>query len=725
MLNEQMGLQYINSNKYLLITGYDIREDMISFLKNYSKECTEDTKFINSIVSTPTFDEVNLIMSLLYNNDLNLVTTNYASLKYVVDTIFRVYKADFRNKLLEILLSLFKQLRVIPTVTDVCFKNAFVRVLKALDSVFDKVLAQLNCGEKVNLLFVGKINKYDMLSFDVLYKLGATLVLIDFYTKAETFYKPLYELLSGNIKQLQGIEDICSRLPDSIIENTSWVQLNQKNTLEDCLMTVYKDNIKRIDEKIKVVNLGFSGVLDKEIYLQLVNKFYLEHSYDILLIDNTFKMPTYDEISEYRINYADKDLEYILKEFNCFKYTTIPKCVNYALNKVLSKKVYNSETHKNNEQMVLSIWVLRICKNFFAKELNIVKVPIIVLWNKNIEKMSELVQVLSELPIDIIHFCPNKLNELSTSQIAYYDLGLSNMDILDFPKTLKDVTKVETVAYKAQEEIRTALSQEVGIFRMKQFKDLNSVMLKTTYEEMNILWSQQAKFRPSFSISGDVVLVPSIFAKIEGVEDDVVNYLSLIKDKKSKNALFISKFPFIQSVNTNDYRYGFIKQIVYNGAVDLKRYMQSEFYSYSLYSDETQQFIMNRIQNFLSLEWCSKLKSKDIFIVLYVLLNMSQELLQLIHTFDFTGDIPKVVIFNSDSMSLSFEECTLIMFLKSIGFDIAVYVPTGYKIIEQYIDSKWFNSMVIGKYDFSLSVSDIENASVAKPKKSFFSSLFG
>lgn len=720
-----MLYEHVNLNKYLLITGYNVKDDIVSFLKKYSKECTDETKFINSIVTPPTFDEVNLIMSLLYNNDLNLVTENYASLKYVVDTVFRIYNADFRNKLLDILFNLFRQVRVISNVTDTCFKNIFVRVLKALDSVFDKILFQLNCGKNVNLLFVGKINKYDMLSFDVLYKLGVTIVLIDFESKPETFYKPLYELLSGDIKQLQGIEDICCSFTDSIIENTSWVQLNQKDTLENCLNTVYKDNIKRIDKKIKVVNLGFSGVLDREAYLQLVNNFYLVHLSDILLIDNTFKTPSYDEISEYKINYANKDLEYILNEFNCFKDTTIPKCANYVLNNILSKKVYNSETQKKNEQMVLSIWVLRICKNFFAKELNITKIPIIVLWNKNIEKMAELVKILAQLPIDIIHFCPNKLYELSTSQIAYYDLGLSNMDILDFPKTLKDITKVETIAYKAQKEIQTALSQEVGFFRMKQFKDLNSVMLKTTYEEMNILWNQQAKFRPSFSVSGDVVLVPSIFAKIEGVEDDNVNYLSLIRDKKSKNTLFISQFPFIQSVNTNDCRYGFIKQIVYNGAVDLKRYMQSEFYSYSLYSDETQQFIMNRIQNFLSLEWCSKLKLKDIFTVLYILLNMSQEVLQLIHTFDFTCDIPKVVIFNSDSMSLSFEECTLIMFLKSIGFDIAVYVPTGYKIIEQYIDSKLFNTMVIGKYNFSLSINDIENASVAKPKKSFFSSLFG
>lgn len=720
-----MPYEHVNLNKYLLITGYNVKDDIVSFLKKYSKECTDETKFINSIVTPPTFDEVNLIMSLLYNNDLNLVTENYASLKYVVDTVFRIYNADFRNKLLDILFNLFRQVRVIPNVTDTCFKNIFVRVLKALDSVFDKILFQLNCGKNVNLLFVGKINKYDMLSFDVLYKLGVTIVLIDFESKPETFYKPLYELLSGDIKQLQGIEDICCSFTDSIIENTSWVQLNQKDTLENCLNTVYKDNIKRIDKKIKVVNLGFSGVLDREAYLQLVNNFYLVHLSDILLIDNTFKTPSYDEISEYKINYANKDLEYILNEFNCFKDTTIPKCANYVLNNILSKKVYNSETQKKNEQMVLSIWVLRICKNFFAKELNITKIPIIVLWNKNIEKMAELVKILAQLPIDIIHFCPNKLYELSTSQIAYYDLGLSNMDILDFPKTLKDITKVETIAYKAQKEIQTALSQEVGFFRMKQFKDLNSVMLKTTYEEMNILWNQQAKFRPSFSVSGDVVLVPSIFAKIEGVEDDNVNYLSLIRDKKSKNTLFISQFPFIQSVNTNDCRYGFIKQIVYNGAVDLKRYMQSEFYSYSLYSDETQQFIMNRIQNFLSLEWCSKLKLKDIFTVLYILLNMSQEVLQLIHTFDFTCDIPKVVIFNSDSMSLSFEECTLIMFLKSIGFDIAVYVPTGYKIIEQYIDSKWFNTIVIGKYNFSLSINNIENAPVAKSKKSFFSGLFG
>lgn len=727
MLNEQVALQCKNTRTYLRIVGYDKnKDDIVSFLRTYSKMCSDETKFINYTISTPTFDEVDLIMNLLYNKDINLVTTNFASLKYVVDTIFKMYKADLRDKLLSKLFLKFQKINSLPNMSSTSFKNVFVRVLKALDSDFNKVLELLNSGNSVNILFIGKVNKYDLLILDILYSLGINIVLVDFQYKQDVLITPLYTLYDGVCKELSDIENICTNTPDSIIENTSWVKLNKKDTLVNCLNMIYQNNIKRINEKIKVVNIGFSGVLDKNDYLLQLNSFYLEHSYELLLIDNNYSMPTYDELTEYKLNYVDKGLDIVLKEFNCFKYTSIPVCMEAALKRVLYRKVYKSETQKANDEMVLSIWVLRICKLFFAKELEVQKVPIIILWNKLSDKISQLIQILAELPIDIIHFCPNKLNELGNTQIAYYDLGISNMEILEFPKTLKSVTKVETVAYKAQEEIRDVLAHDIGIFRMKQFKSLNSIVLKTTYEEMNILWGQQAKFRPSFSIKGDVVVLPNIFAKVEGVEDDINDYLHFIKEKKgSNNTVFISQFPFVSTVNVNDYKYGFIKQIVYNGAVDLKRYMQSEFYAYSLYSDETQQFIMNRLQNFLSLEWCSTFSSKQIFVVLYVLLNMPDVILQLIHTFDFSGEIPKLVLFNSTKNPLSFEESVLLMFLNSIGFDIVVYVPTGYKILEQYIDSKYFNTLSIGKYNFNLTVDDVDRVSmIQKPKKGFFSSLF-
>ena len=102
----------------------------------------------------------------------------------------------------------------------------------------------------------------------------------------------------------------------------------------------------------------------------------------------------------------------------------------------------------------------------------------------------------------------------------------------------------------------------------------------------------------------------------------------------------------------------------------------------------------------------------------------------MIHNFDFTGDIPKVIIYNGGTKPCSLSDCILIMFLKLVGFDILVYAPTGYRVIEQYIGNKWFNEITIGLYDFNLeditfnSFSSIQRNS-NQNKKGFFKKLFG
>ena len=60
---------------------------------------------------------------------------------------------------------------------------------------------------------------------------------------------------------------------------------------------------------------------------------------------------------------------------------------------------------------------------------------------------------------------------------------------------------------------------DAGIFRDFQFPNSQTVTLKTTLEEIGILWKQEARFRQGFETSGNLVTVPNIFAKISGVKD--------------------------------------------------------------------------------------------------------------------------------------------------------------------------------------------------------------
>ena len=76
-----------------------------------------------------------------------------------------------------------------------------------------------------------------------------------------------------------------------------------------------------------------------------------------------------------------------------------------------------------------------------------------------------------------------------------------------------------------RDSLNTVLYQDTGLYRNKQFKKAIPMQLKTTYEEIAILWDQEAKFRPGFDALGDRVMVPVICAKVSGVPgSDVYAY---------------------------------------------------------------------------------------------------------------------------------------------------------------------------------------------------------
>jgi hypothetical protein len=42
------------------------------------------------------------------------------------------------------------------------------------------------------------------------------------------------------------------------------------------------------------------------------------------------------------------------------------------------------------------------------------------------------------------------------------------------------------------------------------------------------------------------------------------------------------------------------------------------------------------------------------------------------------------------------------MFLSLIGFDVVIFTPTGYRVVEHCINSNLFNEITVGQFDFNL-----------------------
>ena len=93
--------------------------------------------------------------------------------------------------------------------------------------------------------------------------------------------------------------------------------------------------------------------------------------------------------------------------------------------------------------------------------------------------------------------------------------------------------------------------------------------------------------------------------------------------------------------------------------------------------------------------------------MLSVLLTLDKELLRLLQSFDFTRAIPKLLIVDASETMFSLEECVLLAFLNLVGFDIAVFTPTGYRNLETHIRSDSFDTLTVGPFCYDLTVPDL------------------
>ncbi|HAG42705.1 MAG TPA: hypothetical protein DCL31_04170 [Clostridium sp.] len=105
--------------------------------------------------------------------------------------------------------------------------------------------------------------------------------------------------------------------------------------------------------------------------------------------------------------------------------------------------------------------------------------------------------------------------------------------------------------------------------------------------------------------------------------------------------------------------------------------------------------------------------------IIMTALNISDDILKLIETFDYTSYIPKVIIYDNTKNFLSEEDIITLAYLNIIGMDIAVFTPTNYKNIEILLKENVFKSHNLPSVRINLSMPNLE-----KKRDSFISKLF-
>lgn len=507
-----------------------------------------------------------------------------------------------------------------------------------------------------------------------------------------------------------------------------------EDVIKDRKTRVIKDGgVYSENGEIPVYSAALVGFEDETVYTNMLVKFkesFAGLKKQLIFIEKTLENPNADEVralGSVTRNSTAEMIDALAMQINLKGDSTRTALAQKALREMLNELNTGNQTVVLNYGNKFITWLYR-CTQARKYAVQYEDIPVILYYGDISQSEMYFLNFMTQCGFDTIYISPNKTN-LKTA----VDKNLNgSMQIFELPQSKESgvyptkaiKTKVATVAYNAERDLDTMLyGGDTGIYRSFQFPNSQSVTLKTTFEEISILWNQEARFRTGFTTAGNLVSVPNIFAKISGVENGNMNaYWEDVKSKLTPETILTVKKPNQNETASTDL--SVYRQFYRNGEIDTEKLKASTLNKYSYLPDRIQDMLFYKLQETVSSNFI-KLQGDDLMCaVLHFGMNLSKELLQLIQKFDFTRAIPKLVYIDAIEDTFTLSECIQTVLCSIIGFDVLIYTPTGYKNIETFVSNDAFEEHIMNQFVYQTEVPKFKIPS-GKKSGGFFGKLFG
>lgn len=454
----------------------------------------------------------------------------------------------------------------------------------------------------------------------------------------------------------------------------------------DEIFTPYTSRV--VDNATKSAFIRVIGVSDRTTYNQELYDMYDSHKERVTIINSDFKQMTPNDISALRNQYKEDDIiQYILK-----------LCLSLGLDaetySVLSNELIGvmDKFDRNKEQVLLNLFfnIKSVIRGVSLKD----RYYLYFLETRPLTQIQIYsLYLLSCIMFDVVIFNPNMIeSELEIPKI--YSMNFPyKIDLKEFPTSNQSLV-VETTAYNAENELTSMLYDgSAGIFRDNQFTNARVAYLKPMNEEIDILWDKDLNLRQGFSVSSDTVTMPVIFAELLGVKDGDINkwnhrFATLYK---SADVIYNSEAPLL----TNDMLTKTIHsaEVIKNKKIDVNLLMKHRNYPYSYLSNDIQSYMISKLQELLDIGVIEGVYTRGVeneIFTTFVGLNHNEKLIRFIQNFDFTKANPKVMYTWMDRAKIPRSDIIALHYLNLLGFDILVFVPTGYNVLDGFITKKLY-----------------------------------
>lgn len=721
------------------INSYD--ETILEFIRKYYDLAKREGAIIDKNIENPTADNIAYFNEIIGDKYVHGPGFMAEALKKWLPRIKDYQRASIADGIYDTLEVLRRQGKNIDIL-----KNNFIRIMCWLYYNFYNIMERLGNDDVPKIIFWGNVNFSELSTLKILSNAGADIILvqpggdskymtidpkseysIDLGMGSESF--PAGFDLQWLLKQHE--EDKSKRL---LYSNKASAKANTNTWLSGDLFEDLK-NTRRGENTSFFYNMfaRINGCDNRNTY---VNNLYLLYqdlkkaNRSIKVINNKITNPSVDEISKIkRGNYANENqlIMDLKKNINLKSNTFIDvardafvdtmietgKLMNMDLNKMMNKGIY------------ILCWFQRYIQDLLGNTDIHSPAPILIYFG-NVETDTEslFLNMAAKLPIDVIIFNPEKKVDKLTGERLYEVHFEETLKVNEYPTDGNNLS-MGTMAYNAERDLDTMMYSDTGMYRDMQFSKANIIKLSTTYEEINIYWKQEARFRPNFSTVDDIVNIPVIFAKISGVANsDTDTYFQNIKDLLTDTTLIYK--------NENIYDRNCtvaagVPSFFKNGRLDREGIKHSQIYKYDYLRAETQDYILDKLSELLRRKTIAGTGQNGTeYKIITIVLDLPKEILRFIQSFDFTKCPPKLIIVNTTETVISLEDSIIVAFLNLIGFDIVFFIPTGYDNVNKYFNNQIMEEHIIGNYLYDIAIPDFNRLrSVKEKKKSFFSRLFG
>ncbi|MFR5264341.1 YceG family protein [Clostridium sp.] len=359
----------------------------------------------------------------------------------------------------------------------------------------------------------------------------------------------------------------------------------------------------------------------------------------------------------------------------------------------------------------------------------------VIFYGSSSKKEAYLMLFLKLLGMDILYLSPegNDIDKYiyNIEDYSFFIKERINLEFVPLKERLnsgKVISEFKTIGKEAEGEIEKEIfNDNTGFYKPWQFIDynVNSIFLNSTFEEIMIYYNEDAKVRPGFKVSNEVVSIPSFLAVITGVLDDKERFgefLRLIFNKESTLVL--------NNLALYNYPIGYEEALSYKECFNENGKVSKEKINFHVagnrfkkYRESLKDLFVNKINEIFEHEYIINAKFNESSKIEYLatIMTMPEEFYQLIDSFDFTGKVPKITIYRDNNQQLEIRELYVLMFLKSIGVDIILYSSFGTYGIEKWTNKNFitYHRLENVEYNFNL-----EEALKVYKKRGFLSRLF-